>query len=232
MTTLREAFREQERKCGIFLELISEFREELLIENKTPSDTMLIYFKSIQLSDYIANFIDVIKEFNKLYTFKDIFEDNDFKVNDLWLYVDNIRNNNNFIHLIDKDFIKSKNRTLRLWGDIDYKEILELFENNIKKLLSKLENIEDKWYNYYIHLEANNSETNLCFINKEDMELWKLKSLPLDENNCFVFRRIQFYSDREDISDVIINPENIRTSLKFEVFLENRISEYLPEYFL
>jgi len=232
MTSLREAFREQERKCRIFLGLIPDFKKNLLIDNKTPKDTMLIYFQSIQLSDYISNFIEVRNEFNKLYNFGDIFEENNFiPVNDLWLYVDNIKNNNNFTHLIDKSFVDAKNRTLRLWG-IDYHEVLELFEEHLKKLLLKLENIEDEWFNHYIHLEKDNSETNLCFINKETMELWKLKSLPSKEHDFFEFVRVQFELNRKVITEVSICPENIRPSLDYEVFLENRVSEYLPEYFL
>jgi len=230
-TSLNEAFEEHLRKCKIYKNLIPKFRTELLIKKTNPKTTMQVYFQTLQLNDYVKGFIEVREEFIKLYTFGDLFQSQNFlPVNSLWLFVDNIKTNqNNFVHLIDSSFMNSKNQSLRLW-DIDYEEVLNDWEKYIDIMIEKLENINDEWSTHYLNLFTNDSSV---LVNGNGMELFKILSTPEENSmNLFDITMISFKVSGREIRNIKLNPDDIRTSLDFELFLSEELGTIYPECFL
>jgi len=235
MTTMNSAFEEHKRKCEIYLKMIPNFRKELLIDKVNPKTTMQIYFGTIKLADYIKSFLEVRKEFLSLYTFRDIFEEvNLFPVNDLWFFVDNVNTEKyRFSYLIDGDFLNSRSRTLKLW-EVNYEDIIDNYEDYLYKMLILLKEINDKWFDFHKHLELDNdTKDDKIFLDKENMEIYKLIVIPEGDNNLFKLKRVQYYlSYQPQITEVLLDPDNIRAKLKYEIFLDERLGEFFPEYFL
>ena len=238
--TLRESFKEIERLTTIYSEEMPKFNKALLIEKTNPIETMSIYFATLELARVIRGFLEQRKLFQRLSVFDDPFDKKEFNsVSSLWVFIEVVENEkDNFQGLIDIDFLKSKSRVLRLW-QVDYEDILEKTEEAINDLSQRISIIEETWYNTNKYLTANNDdETNKkIFLDKKTMTMYKLIYVPEDSdingNEVFKFKKIVYNEDTTtSLSEIRLNPENIRETIPEEMFLEHQLSEYYPEYFL
>jgi len=232
VNTMKEEFKEQLRLCKLYKKESEELKKTICIKNINPKTTMVIYFGSLQMNYFISEFLKLRKRFKDLNVFEDAFDSYDFlPVNKLWLFCNNIDNNKDTVQqLIDINFMNSKSRTLKLFDmkPEAYEETLNLWNTYLDLLILRLENIEDTWYKNNVHLELQN-----YYINKEEMAIYKLISIPFDEERNFILRKCTQNDKGQDmISEVRINPDFIRESIEEEVFLEHRLSEKYPEYFL
>jgi len=229
---MKKQFKEQLRLCKIYKEECNKFKETICIKNTNPRTSMVIYFGSLQMRYFISDFLRVCKEFKEFNVFKDAFDSHDFiPVNDLWLFCDNVGNSKDSVQqLIDIDFMNSESSTFSLCNmePETYIKILNLWERNIDDLIQRLENIKDTWYCNNKHLEQQG-----YYINKEEMAIYKLINIPSAEREHFILRKHTRNNKGHDvISQIKLQPDFIRDSIKDEVFLERRLGEDYPECFL
>jgi len=234
MNNIVEKLNEYLRLCNLYKEECKKFHNNLCIDNINPNTTMAIYFGSLQLEYYIKRFLDIRNSFKSFDIFLDPFESKEFlPVNDLWLFCSVVKGNKDSIQqLVDLDFMNSKKRTLRLFDmkSENYKELLILWEKNIDDIIYRLENIKETWYEKNIHYEL---KKEIYYVDKEEMALYKLIEIPKDEQHNFIFLKNTISDEGVSRVDHInINPDNIRSSLNHELFLEMKLSQIYPEYFL
>ena len=228
-------FKEQLRLCNIYLDECNNLRTALCIDNTNPNTTMGIYFASLQMQYFVTQFIGLRNDFKKLNIFEDPFEAKAFlPVNTLWIFCENVINNkDNIQQLVDLNFMNSKARTLRLFGlsNSDYKDLIDLWEKNIKDLIERLENIHETWYIKNKHYSDN---SDFYFVDKEEMALYKLIEMP--DSNQFGNFRLKKCTVQKDttnyIEDISISPDRIRPDIRHEMFLDDVLGELFPEYFI
>lgn len=223
--TLSSKFKELSRTIKLHKEAIPEYRKNLLMKKTNPTETIVIYFSTLELYRTVQSFIEVRNKFVSLDIFEDEFTKKEFlPVSILWLFVETVdANKDTYGQLIDMDFMNSKARVLRLW-EVNYEDLLNKFEKSVLEMEEALDNIHDVWYNKF--------KNQNILLHKEGMVMYKMTKEGTSEDTMFEFMKLIYNEEGISTSVVVkFNPERIR-DIPEELFLEEQLMKKYPEFFL
>jgi len=222
---LKYYINDMKRRINSHREAVNKIKPELLLEKTGPLETASIYFQVIEFNYYIKGLIDLRNEYKLLNLFRTPFEEKDYiPVNTLWLTAENIdRDKDNFCTFMDLDFLKSKDRTIRLW-DCDIPGIIDLYEETLDTLEGYIDGAADTWYDMYKHLEGPR-----FFLDKDTMTMYQMTNYTEDETfSDFRFDILVYDEDlKPSKTKNNFNPEGVLPE-----FIERMLSRYYPEYLL
>lgn len=222
---LKHYINDMKKRIGSHRDALERIKPELLLEKTGPLETAAIYFRVIEFNHYIKGLIKIRNEYKSLNLFRTHLEEKEFiTVNTLHLTAETIDiDKDNFNTLIGLDFLKSKDRTLRLWSCDVHKTVI-LYEKTLNELEKYIDEAPDTWYSMYEHLEGPK-----FFLDKNTMCMYQMTNNTEDKDfSAFEYKTLLYNDDLETIGqDVIFHPDSL-----LPVFVETHLKSWYPEYLL
>jgi len=207
------------------LNKLKELKPSLIKQPTNPKETMFLYFRTKTLETIVQKYTEIKKEMESFGYFSVI---NPPKMID-YILTDFLRVNGlneNFIELIDEDFINS-DMHLVLWA-FEYEKIIELLELGLKETIDYISVMQEFWYLQNKHIESRD-----VLLDKSSFIIYQITEVKNSTFSAMVFNldnqnKVSQYKITLTVSNGILSSN---TFMDLD-FLTEELSNLYPESFL